>query len=72
VPEPELVTFRPSAHPGARLPHTWLPDGRSLYDLLGAEFTLLRSWRGPDSADGAARLPREGIAVPDGCPGPAR
>jgi 2-polyprenyl-6-methoxyphenol hydroxylase-like FAD-dependent oxidoreductase len=42
VPEPELVTFRPSAHPGARLPHAWLPDGRSLYDLLGEEFTLLR------------------------------
>ncbi|MCZ2815928.1 FAD-dependent monooxygenase [Modestobacter sp. VKM Ac-2984] len=42
VPAPELVAFRPSAHPGARLPHTWLPDGRSLYDLLGEEFTLLR------------------------------
>ncbi|MCZ2839401.1 FAD-dependent monooxygenase [Modestobacter sp. VKM Ac-2985] len=42
VPAPELVEFRPSAHPGARLPHSWLPDGRSLYDLLGEEFTLLR------------------------------
>ena len=42
VPEPELVTFQPSAHPGARLPHSWLPDGRSLHDLLGEEFTLLR------------------------------
>ena len=28
--------------PGCRLPHLWLPDGRSLYDLLGPEFTLLR------------------------------
>ena len=26
---------------GDRLPHAWLPDGRSLYDLLGAGFTLL-------------------------------
>ena len=27
--------------PGARLPHTWLPDGPSLYDRLGTGFTLL-------------------------------
>ena len=28
-PEPEqpVTTFEPSAHPGARLPHVWLPDG---------------------------------------------
>jgi hypothetical protein len=42
VPEPELTAYRPSAHAGARLPHAWLPDGRSLYDLLGDGFTLLR------------------------------
>jgi hypothetical protein len=40
-PEP-TVTRYPSAHPGARLPHTWLPDGSSLYDLLGEEFTVLQ------------------------------
>lgn len=42
VPEQELAAYTPSAHPGARLPHLWLPDGRSLYDALGPEFTLLR------------------------------
>jgi 2-polyprenyl-6-methoxyphenol hydroxylase-like FAD-dependent oxidoreductase len=42
VPEPELTTHTPSAHPGARLPHAWLPDGSSIYDQLGAEFTLVR------------------------------
>ncbi|MDL5156172.1 FAD-dependent monooxygenase [Actinomycetospora termitidis] len=26
---------------GGRLPHAWLPDGRSLYDVLGPGFTLL-------------------------------
>ena len=26
---------------GARLPHAWLPDGRSLYDALGSGLTLL-------------------------------
>ena len=35
---------------GERLPHRWLPDGRSLYDVLGPGFTLLT----PPSADVAA------------------
>jgi putative polyketide hydroxylase len=58
-PEPSVTTYTPSAHPGARLPHTWLPDGSSVYDLLGDGFTLLRL--GPDGdaealTDAAARL----------------
>jgi hypothetical protein len=46
-PEQEVATYVPSAHPGARLPHAWLPDGRSVYDLLGDGLTLLRL--GPDA-----------------------
>ena len=42
VPAPELSSYTPSAHPGARLPHAWLADGASLYDRLGADFTVLR------------------------------
>jgi 2-polyprenyl-6-methoxyphenol hydroxylase-like FAD-dependent oxidoreductase len=53
VPVPALTTYTPSAHPGARLPHAWLPDGRSLYDLLGSGFTLLRL--APTAATGAAQ-----------------
>lgn len=34
--------YTPSTVPGCRLPHLWLTDGRSLYDALGPEFTLLR------------------------------
>jgi 2-polyprenyl-6-methoxyphenol hydroxylase-like FAD-dependent oxidoreductase len=34
--------YVPSACPGGRPPHLWLPDGRSLYDLFGFEWTLLR------------------------------
>jgi hypothetical protein len=37
-----LYDFRQSTVPGCRTPHLWLRDGRSLYDALGPEFTLLR------------------------------
>ncbi|MGY1835980.1 FAD-dependent monooxygenase [Blastococcus sp. SYSU DS0510] len=42
VPPPTLETYTRSAHPGARLPHAWLPDGRSVYDALDTGLTLLR------------------------------
>ncbi len=41
VPRLDPRRYRPSTRPGGRLPHVWLPDGRSLFDLLGPEFTLL-------------------------------
>jgi 2-polyprenyl-6-methoxyphenol hydroxylase-like FAD-dependent oxidoreductase len=44
---PDVTSYTPSAEPGARLPHCWLPDGSSLYDHLGTGFTLL----GPAGAD---------------------
>jgi 2-polyprenyl-6-methoxyphenol hydroxylase-like FAD-dependent oxidoreductase len=34
--------FTPTTVPGCRAPHLWLPDGRSLYDALGPDYTLLR------------------------------
>lgn len=34
--------FTPSTVPGCRTPHLWLDDGRSLYDALGPDYTLLR------------------------------
>ncbi|MGY1602294.1 FAD-dependent monooxygenase [Geodermatophilus sp. SYSU D00815] len=57
-PADDVVTYTPSAHPGARLPHAWLPDGASVYDLLGDGFALLRLAPGADAApflDAAAR-----------------
>ena len=42
APPDEAVRYRPTTRPGARLPHAWLPDGRSLFDRLGAGHTLLR------------------------------
>jgi len=34
--------YVPSACPGGRPPHLWLPEGASLYDRFGFEWTLLR------------------------------
>ena len=34
--------FTPSTVPGCRTPHLWLADGRSLYDVMGDGYTLLR------------------------------
>jgi 2-polyprenyl-6-methoxyphenol hydroxylase-like FAD-dependent oxidoreductase len=41
-PLPESQAYSPTARPGARLPHLWLPEGASLYDRLGNGFSLLR------------------------------
>ena len=41
-PIPEGQAYSPTARPGARLPHLWLPDGASLYDRLGNGLSLLR------------------------------
>jgi 2-polyprenyl-6-methoxyphenol hydroxylase-like FAD-dependent oxidoreductase len=45
APSYSMDTFTPSTVPGCRTPHLWLDAGRSLYDAMGAGFTLLR--RGP-------------------------
>ena len=42
--------YTPSTVPGCRTPHFWLGDGRSLYDALGAGYTLLRFDPGVDVA----------------------
>ena len=39
--------YVPTACPGGRPPHVWLSDGRSLYDCLGFEWTLLCLARHP-------------------------
>jgi 2-polyprenyl-6-methoxyphenol hydroxylase-like FAD-dependent oxidoreductase len=40
--------YTPSTVPGCRAPHLWLRDGRSLYDALGKDFSLIRSSRDAD------------------------
>ena len=36
-----MSAFTPSTIPGCRTPHLWLSDGRSVYDAMGPEYTLL-------------------------------
>jgi 2-polyprenyl-6-methoxyphenol hydroxylase-like FAD-dependent oxidoreductase len=43
APPPDAAnSYQPTGCPGGRAPHLWLADGRSLYDALGFEFTLLQ------------------------------
>ncbi len=37
-----MYDYTPSTVPGCRTPHIWLDDGRSLYDAMGPDYTLLR------------------------------
>ncbi|NIY63914.1 FAD-dependent monooxygenase [Streptomyces malaysiensis] len=40
--------YQERARAGFRLPHVWLDDGRSVLDVLGPDFTLLRTDSGVD------------------------
>jgi hypothetical protein len=62
-PAPALTRYSPSAHPGARLPHAWLPDGRSVFDLLDAGFTLLRLDAHADPGPFVQDAERAGVPV---------
>jgi 2-polyprenyl-6-methoxyphenol hydroxylase-like FAD-dependent oxidoreductase len=42
APAYTMFDYTPSTVPGCRTPHLWLADGRSLYDALGPDYTLLR------------------------------
>jgi 2-polyprenyl-6-methoxyphenol hydroxylase-like FAD-dependent oxidoreductase len=42
APSYTMSQYMPSTVPGCRAPHFWLEDGRSLYDALGPDYTLLR------------------------------
>lgn len=47
-PAAHPIRYEPTASPGCLLPHAWLSDGRSLYDVLGADYTVLVA---PGSSD---------------------
>ena len=49
-PPDDHVVYTPSARPGSRAPHAWLPDGRSTLDLFGRGFVLLSFGEPADKA----------------------
>jgi hypothetical protein len=56
VPPPDAANhYEPSACPGGRAPHAWLDDGRSLFDCLGFEWTLLALGHEPPDTGGFVR-----------------
>ncbi len=48
APAYTMYDYVPSTVPGCRTPHVWMADGRSLYDAMGPDFTLLRFDRSVD------------------------
>jgi 2-polyprenyl-6-methoxyphenol hydroxylase-like FAD-dependent oxidoreductase len=56
-------TYVPSARPGARAPHVWLSDGRSILDLFGRGFVLLRFADAPSAVGIEAAARRRGVPL---------
>ncbi|WP_066552934.1 FAD-dependent oxidoreductase [Croceicoccus bisphenolivorans] len=65
LPPDQMNTYVPTAAPGGRLPHLWLRDGRSVFDLLGFDWALLAmQGHDPGAAAGFAAAAAElGIAL---------
>ena len=65
LPPDEVSTYTPTARPGSRAPHVWLAEGKSILDLFGRGFVLLRFGANPPDAQplaaaaGAAGVPLE-------------
>jgi 2-polyprenyl-6-methoxyphenol hydroxylase-like FAD-dependent oxidoreductase len=58
-----MDSFTPSTVPGCRTPHVWLADGRSLYDVMGPDYTLLRFDRALDVRPFQDAAERRGVPL---------
>jgi len=58
-----MNSYTPSTVPGCRTPHVWCADGRSLYDAMGPEFTLLRTNPAIGIAGLAAAAGKRGVPL---------
>jgi 2-polyprenyl-6-methoxyphenol hydroxylase-like FAD-dependent oxidoreductase len=63
APAYTMDQFTPSTVPGCRTPHVWLDDGRSLYDALGPDYTLLRFDRAIDTTAFEAAARERGVPL---------
>jgi len=62
-PAYSMYDFTPSTVPGCRTPHVWLREGRSLYDAMGPDYTLLRFDRAIDSSAVQAAANARGVPL---------
>ncbi|HUG15850.1 MAG TPA: FAD-dependent oxidoreductase [Thermomicrobiales bacterium] len=62
-PTYSMGAFAPSTVPGCRTHHVWLRDGRSLYDAMGPDYTLLRFDRNTDVARFVDAAGRRGVPL---------
>ena len=58
-----MSEFTPSTVPGCRTPHLWLGNGRSLYDAMGPEYTLLRLDRTIDAGPLQCSATAQGVPL---------
>ena len=63
APPDTISEYRPSSRPGARAPHAWLADGRSMLDLFGRGFVLLRLGDAPASGALEAAFARRNLPL---------
>lgn len=63
-PDEQVTSYEPSAHPGCLAPHFWLNDGRSVYDCIGAGFTLLAPASATDDEFDALSQAAQASGVP--------
>jgi 2-polyprenyl-6-methoxyphenol hydroxylase-like FAD-dependent oxidoreductase len=62
-PPYSMGSFTASTVPGARAPHVWLSDGRSLLDALGPAYTLVRFDPTVDAAPLVEAAARSGVPL---------
>jgi 2-polyprenyl-6-methoxyphenol hydroxylase-like FAD-dependent oxidoreductase len=63
APSYTMDQFTSSTVPGCRTPHIWLDDGRSLYDAMGPEYTLLRLYPSADPRPLQEAAARRGLPL---------
>lgn len=63
-PVPDAVdTYMPQARPGARAPHFWLDEERSVLDLFKTEYVLLQFNEAADTAPLAEAAKAKGVPL---------
>lgn len=65
TPEPPdtVSTYEPVARPGHRAPHVWLAEGKSILDLFGRSFVLLRFDRNASVDQFAKAMRQNGVPL---------